>query len=344
MSEKPVNVLIIRPLEWGWAPLDKDLLLQINAVSPGIKAREVSDLAYAERRGNFSSKVKFDALLAEAEVILGVHLPQEITTRAPKLKWVQVPLAGSESALVPEIVKSPVIVTNSRGMHGTQVGELALALMLMLAKQAPLIFRLKQEKRWHTFIPALLHSKTMGILGLGAIGGEIARLAKAFGMRVVAAEARKVRSRYADLVLPPEQLLEVLSQSDFVVNALPLTGETSRLIGERELRAMKPTAYFINIGRGGTVDEAALVRALEEKWIAGAGLDVFATEPLPIESRLWELPNVIITSHIAGQREDYDVLMTKMFCENLRRYLSGKRLLNIVDKKAEQAHPQALSR
>ncbi|MFC2010599.1 NAD(P)-dependent oxidoreductase [Chloroflexota bacterium] len=131
---------------------------------------------------------------------------------------------------------------------------------------------------------------------------------------------------------PPEQLQQLLAESDFVVMALPFTPETSKIIGEKELRTMKPSAYLINIARGGVMDEEALTRALEEGWIAGAGLDVFATEPLPADSRLWELPNVIISPHISGMMDDYVEQSTEVFAENLRRYLDGKRLLTMVDK------------
>jgi phosphoglycerate dehydrogenase-like enzyme len=155
-------------------------------------------------------------------------------------------------------------------------------------------------------------------------------------MRVLATRksARQVgRARYVDILLPPTQLGRLLAESDFVVLALPLTSETSRLIGEDELRAMKSTAYLINIARGDVVNEEALVRALEEKWIAGAGLDVVATEPLPAASRLWELPNVILSPHVSGGMEDYAMRATELFSENLRRYLGGKKLVNVVDKK-----------
>ncbi len=332
--EKAVNVLITRPLEI-WKHIGEESLSQIESVSPLLKIKDISDLTYAERCGDFSSKEKLDALLAEAEVLFGFPPPKNIIARAPKLKWIHLPLAGVESVMVPEIINSSVIVTNSRGIHGTQVSELVFMFMLMLAKQASLIFRLKQEKRWHVFIPGLLYSKTVAVLGLGSIGKEVARLAKAFRMRVVAVKAHTSTGfRYADVILAPGQLKEALSQADYVVNALPFTPETDKIIGEAELRAMKPSAYFINVGRGRTVDEEALIRALEEKWIAGAGLDTLAKEPLPPDSKLWDLPNVIITSHIAGQRADYDVLATKLFCENLKRYINGKRLLNIIDKKA----------
>ena len=141
------------------------------------------------------------------------------------------------------------------------------------------------------------------------------------------------RARYVDIMLPLDQLHRLLNESDFVVLSVPLTSETRKIIGEQELRAMKPTAFLINIARGGIVDEEVLIRALEEKWIAGAGLDVFATEPLPPESRLWEFPNVIISPHLSGGMSDYIGKATDVFLENLKRYLNGKRLLNIVNKK-----------
>ncbi len=173
---------------------------------------------------------------------------------------------------------------------------------------------------------------------MGSIGREVARLAKAFGMRVVATRRsakRLERARYVDMIFPREQLRRLLAESDFVALTLPFTPETNKLIGEEELRTMKPTAYLINISRGDIVDEEALIRALEEDWIAGAGLDVFTTEPLPTDSRLWELSNVIFSPHISGGGSSGGnvVPATKLFSENLRRYLSGKKLLNVVDKR-----------
>jgi len=335
MPAESVNVLVINSMpRVGSRPLSEDCMRQITAVSPKVKLWDVTDLAHAEQNGDFTAKEQFDALLADAEVIYGFSLPQNVLARAPRLKWIQAKLAGVNHILDAEIVASPLIVTNTLGMHGTQASELVFWMMLTFAKQAQLCFQLKQEKQWQPFVPALLSSKTVGILGLGSIGLEVARLAKAFGMRAVVVRVKHtMRSKYADVILPPEQLRELLSQSDFVVIALPLTPETRGLIGEVELRAMKPTAYLINVARGGIVAEEALISALSENWIAGAGLDVFATEPLPPDSKLWALANLIITPHIAGRREDYDALANKQFCENLRRYLSGKQLLHIVDKK-----------
>jgi phosphoglycerate dehydrogenase-like enzyme len=234
------------------------------------------------------------------------------------------------------MMASPVILTNLSGVFDTPIGEFVLSRMLMLVKRAPFYFQSKQEKQWKRADGTVLRSKTVGVVGLGSIGREVARLAKAFGMRVLATRrsAKRVgRARYVDIMLPPSQLRQLLAESDFVVLALPLTSETNKLIGEEELRTMKSTAYLINIARGGIVDEEILIRALDENWIAGAGLDVFATEPLPADSRIWELPNVIFSPHISGDFKDFLLRATEVFCENLRLYLDGKKLRNVVDKK-----------
>jgi phosphoglycerate dehydrogenase-like enzyme len=171
---------------------------------------------------------------------------------------------------------------------------------------------------------------------MGGIGRETARLSKAFGMRVLASHRRAKRAdhmRYVDEVYPANDLTELLNESDFVVLALPLTTETYKMFGERQFRSMKPTAFLLNIARGKIIDEDALIQALEENWIAGAGLDVFVTEPLPLDSRLWQLPNVIFSPHVAGGMEHYADQATAIFCENLRRYVDGRRLIKVVNKK-----------
>ena len=226
-------------------------------------------------------------------MLYGYLPPKNVTTRAPKLKWFQAMLAGVDvfsDLLDNDIMESSVTVTNVSGIAATPVAEFVLEIMLMFVKRAPFCFQLKQQKQWERFIPSVLRSKTVGIVGLGSIGREVARLAKAFGMRVVATRRtakRVTRARHVDTLLPPQQLRQLLSDSDFVVLTLPLTPETKELIGEEELRTMKSTAYLINVARGGIVDEMALIRALDEHWIAGAGLDAFPTEfPLPANNRL----------------------------------------------------------
>lgn len=330
MATESINLLVT-------APLDGASLERIKSISDKIKLMDASQLLRAEGKGDTGAARELDALLAETEVVYGFRLPKNLIRRAPKLKWVQVMSAGVDRFLADkELRRSRVVMTNVSGIHGVPIGEFVLGLMLMFAKQAPLCFQFKQQRQWGRFVPMVLRSKTVGIVGLGSIGREVARLAKAFRMRVVAIRrsARGAESaRCVDVLYPPDQLHRLLSESDFVVLALPLTLESKGLIGEPELRSMKPTAYLINVARGEIVDEQALIRALEERWIAGAGLDVFATEPLPADSRLWELPNVIFSPHVAGGMEDYVDRATEVFCKNLRRYLSGKRLLNVVNKK-----------
>lgn len=327
-----VNVLVV-------SSIGDDCLHKIASVSPKIELRDASDLWISQGRVSEQKKGfpkdKFEALLSQAEVLYGYSPPGSIIARAPKLKWIQTMLAGVDHFLDADIVQSPVIVTNTRGMHGTQVSELAFEMMLMLAKQAPLCFNAKQKKKWQPFTPAILRSKMVGIVGLGTIGKEVARLAKAFGMGVLAIDETRgtKRARHVDTMLPIDQLPQLLAESDFVVLTLPLTPKTNNLIGEGELRTMKSTAYLINSGRGGVVDEEALIRALDQHWIAGAGLDAFTTEPLPTESRLWGLPNVILSPHVGGRLENYNAIATELFCKNLRHYLSGEKLINVVNKK-----------
>ncbi|MFC2033532.1 D-2-hydroxyacid dehydrogenase [Chloroflexota bacterium] len=309
---------------------------QIAAINSRIKLEDVSALLSKEIKGDFSSKEYLDAVLADAEVIFGLRLPENIITRSHKLRWIQSMSAGVEAILDKSLVDSSVVVTTMRGIHAIPIGECVLGLMLMFVKHSPSYFELKRKKQWKPIIPAVLHSKTVGIVGMGSIGQEVARLAKAFGMKVIATRRstkKTTRATDVDVMLPRTGLYQLLSESDFVVLTLPLTAETNKLIAEKELRAMKSTAYLINVARGNVVDEEMLIRALEDGWVAGAGLDVFATEPLPAESTLWELPNVIFTPHITGNMADYNMQATRLFCENLSRYLDGRKLLNAVDKK-----------
>jgi phosphoglycerate dehydrogenase-like enzyme len=328
-NKKRINIVVSRPVRLNWPT---DCLQEITAVSSRIKLNDISELIEAEAKGDIAATAQIDSILKEAEILYGNISPKTFMSRAPKLKWIQTPLAGVDFFLKPEIINSPVILTNAR-IHGTQIRELVFNLMLMLARQSYQHFRYQQQKKWQPIMPSLLEKKTIGILGMGNIGQAVAKLSKAFGMRVVAMRARAaIPNKYVDITYPPTGLREILAQADYLVIILPLTPETRNLIGETELRAMKPTAYLINVARGGIVDEAALIRALRENWIAGAGLDVFATEPLPADSELWDLPNIIISPHNAGTRPDYYELATKQFCKNLKLYLSGKELINVVDK------------
>jgi D-2-hydroxyacid dehydrogenase (NADP+) len=328
-SSGPLNILIT-------VPLDDSFVRQIKSIDKRIHLTNIFDMMMAELKGDVSARDKQAALLADAEIIFGFGLPGDVIRRAPKLKWIQTTSAGVDRYLSDDLCKSSVTLTNVRGMHAAPVSEFVLGEMLMFAKGSQQCFQQKQMKQWKPFMPSVLHSKTVGIVGLGGIGREIGRLSRAFGMRVLATHRRARRTdhvRYVDQVYPVGDLLELLGESDFVVLALPLTPETFKIFGEREFRRMKPTAYLINIARGKVIDEEALIRALEENWIAGAGLDVFETEPLPPDNRLWQLSNVIFSPHVAGGMERYTEQATAIFCENLRRYIESRRLTRIVNKK-----------
>ena len=279
--------------------------------------------------------VALDSLLREAEVIYGLRLPQNILERAPRLKWVQTSSAGVDTLVGTKLWQSDVILTTTSGIHIIPMREHVLGMMLMFVRHAPIYFVNKQRKVWKQDLPDQLCGKTLGVVGLGKVGEGIARAAKAFDMRVVATRrhaAKHGTSSAVDTFYPTDKLLEMLGESDFVVVTVALTKETQKLIDERELRAMKPTAYIINIARGSVIDEGALTKALKEKWIAGAGLDVFEKEPLPKDSELWTLPNVIITPHVAGIMPDYNARAMEVFCENLKRYLAGQPLINVIDR------------
>jgi len=324
---KPVNVLVTSAIG--------DECVRLISDVDGVKVEDVSGLLRRELKGDSVAREKFDASLSDAEVIYGLRLPQDAVKKAPNLRWVQVMSAGVERFLDADMRDSPVVLTNVSGIHAIPISEFVVGLMLMFVKQSPVYLELKQKRKWERISPVVLANKTVGIVGLGSIGQQVARLAKAFGMRVIATRRSSkegARARNVDIMLPPVRLVELLGQSDFVVLSVPFTSETNMLIGEAELRSMKPTARLINVARGGIVDEQALVKALEEGWIAGAGLDVFATEPLPPDSPLWTLPNVILSPHVSGTREDYVLAATRVFVDNLRRYLQGKRLVNVVDK------------
>jgi phosphoglycerate dehydrogenase-like enzyme len=322
--------------------IGEELMSRITRVSPKINLLDASrvwsgpvPLGKANKAGSGDND-ELDGMLAQAEVIYGFSYPQNVVSRAPKLKWLQTMSAGVDRLLTPEIADSPVILTNAHGIHGAPVGEVAMGMIFLFAKRMPFCLENKRLKRWERFAPDLLGYQTVGILGLGVIGREVARMCKTFGMRVVGTRRtvkKAANMRYVDSVIPRERWHELLAESDYVVNVLPWTPETDRIIGEKELRSMKRTAYFINVGRGRTVDEEELIRALEERWIAGAGLDAFAREPLPGDSKLWELPNVYISPHIAGGTRDYNELTTAIFCDNLERYIAGKKLRHVVNKK-----------
>ncbi|MBI1886753.1 MAG: D-2-hydroxyacid dehydrogenase [Chloroflexi bacterium] len=275
-----------------------------------------------------------EAVLAQTEVIFSSPIvPPDILTLAPALRWVQLTSAGVDRLVESDLLRSGVMVTTASGIHAVPIGEYVIGMMLAFAKGLPRAFRAQSEAAWRPYLAEELEGKTVGVIGLGAIGKHVAKLAKGLGMRVLAVRRSDGAPpvEHIDRLLPRSGLAELLAESDYVVVAAPLTAETRHLIGDEQLAAMKPSAVIINISRGAIIDEMALVRALKEGRIAGAGLDVFAAEPLPPESDLWRLENVIVTPHISGGTPRYLERAVALFCDNLRRYLAGEPPRNLVD-------------
>lgn len=276
-----------------------------------------------------------DAALGQMEVMLSLRFPRSVVERALNLKWIQVLSAGVNWLSGHPILKTDVVVTSANGVAAIPIAEWVVCAMLMLVKRIPFATQNHRERRWLKYTGGELNTKTIGIVGLGHIGTEVARKAKAMGMRVLAIR-RSADSGplpdYVDQMYPRERLLDLLSASDFVALCVPLTAETEKVIGEAELRAMRPSAFLINISRGGVIDEPVLIRALKEGWIAGAGLDVFAQEPLPPESELWDLPNLIMTPHTSSTSEYQTDRIVELFSENIRRYIAGEKMINVMDK------------
>lgn len=280
--------------------------------------------------------------MAEAEVLCSFDFPNNWREVAPHLRWYQSVSAGVDrlrgnSVLDPD---SGVIVTTASGVHSEIICEYVFCSILMFNRGWHTMVDLQRRHIWAHESPEYplpgreLTGRTMGIVGLGNIGRRIAQVAHAFGMKVLAMRFSTRGSEPdpdVDQSYPVEQLRSMLALCDYVVLSMPLTGRTAKMIGEAELRAMRPDAYLVNIARGGVVDEPALICALQEGWIAGAGLDVTDPEPPRNDSPLYDLPNVILTPHVAGATEHYERRLAELFADNLRRYRAGQPLRNQYD-------------
>jgi len=281
-----------------------------------------------------------DGLLREigdADAALLTRIDPAQFAAATRLRWIHSAAAGVGGLLLPEVRRSDVIVTNSRGIHGVTMAEHAIGVAIALVRDLPAAVRRQAAHEWaYVGISSIktLRGRRMLVVGLGAVGSEVARAASALGMRVSAVRRHPEAPRpdWVESVHGADELAEVLPQADIVVLAAPLTAETRALIGSRELGLMKPTAILVNVARGKLVDETALVEELVAGTIAGAALDVFEHEPLDRSSRLWDLPNVLITPHTSGYREDYWDAVVDIFIDNARRFEAGQPLINVVDK------------
>lgn len=322
-------------------PFGDQFVEQLQAVDPRLRVRQApAELRRWLRDSDHTATVTDETerqvveFLEPAEVVVGwARLTDAARARATHLRWIQAVSAGVDR-LDPADYQQ-VIITNASGVAAAAMAEYVIGVMLLFAKGFPHLLRLQRTRTWdRAFQAQEICGKTCGIVGMGAIGGETARRARAMGMRVLATRRSTTprdTDEFADELLSPDDLPYLLEESDYVVVAAPLTPETRGMLGAAELARMKPTAVLINVGRGQLLDQQALIEALRGRRLAGAGLDVFEQEPLPADSPLWELENVVVTPHVSGGTERYAERAAEIVGDNLRRYLAGEPLRNIVD-------------
>jgi phosphoglycerate dehydrogenase-like enzyme len=341
----PVRVAIVVPLE-------PELVETIRAVDPRLEVAYAPELLPPPRYPNDHRGVedftrppederRWWEMIAAAEVLYGIpgDSPDGLSRsvrRAPGLKWVQATSAGAgEQVQAAELTRDElarVIVTTAAGVHAGPLAEFALLGLLAFAKGLPRLLDDQRAHRWGHYPVGELSGRTLLVVGLGQIGAEVARLASAFGMRVIGLNRSGSGSwPYVDRVAGIDALEQWLPEADAIVISVPLSTGTSGLLDAGAIARIKPGATFVNVGRGGVVDEPALIEALRSERLAGAALDVFATEPLPADSPLWEMPNVLLAPHTAALSIDENERIVSLFVENLGRYLRGERLRNQVD-------------
>jgi phosphoglycerate dehydrogenase-like enzyme len=298
---------------------------KLRADAPGV------DLKICDSSDQFLREI------SDAHVIYGIPTRDEYKTTR-QLRWLQARAAGVEELMFPELVSGPVVLTNMQKMFSPTSSETAIGYMLMLTRRLNQYVIQTQEHRWNQLTEEGLYDLsglTLGLVGLGGFGTDTAyRAHYGFNMRVLATDAKPLhKPHFVEELHSPEWFPTMVPKVDVLVSAAPHTPITHQMFNETVFRSMKPTAYFINLSRGWLVDQVALARALKEHWIAGAALDVTEPEPLPPDDPLWSAGNLIITSHTCAKSEGSTRLADDLFCENVRRYVNGIPLLNVVDKK-----------
>jgi phosphoglycerate dehydrogenase-like enzyme len=332
------------------------------AVSPILSARvrprdleRIQAAAPGSRIVNLSVEGLADGPVDDVEVLLRGWLVAEafdrLLSRAPHLTWVHSATSGVERALTPAALARDVLVTNARGVFSRPIAEHVLLMILAISRHLPELLELQRERTWQPLEGRELRELTIGIVGYGSLGRSVASLASAFGARVIALRRRPTSTESTragapddgdefpyeatvDRVLGPDGLHELLSESDIVVLAAPLTAETENMIDEAAVAAMKKESWLINVARGRLIDDTALLRALRDHRIGGAALDTFRDEPLPTASPYWDLPNVILTPHTAWSSARVLDRSVELFCDNLVRFSRGEPLRNVVDPSA----------
>ena len=304
-------------------PVEKRHYEQISDVAPTAELVDAGQQAIARE-------------ILRADIFCGhakVSIDWDVVVREGRLKWIQSSAAGLDHCLVPAVVSSDIAVTSASGVLADQVAEHALALVLALKRSLNVFFRAQQAREFIRRPTLDLHHCTVGIVGLGGVGRRIAEVVSPFKTRILAVDTFSLdKPRHVDALWPAERLSDLLAEVDVLFLSAPLTSATRGMIDRRALGKMKQGALLINVARGQLVVEADLVEALQDGHLGGAALDVTEEEPLATSSRLWDIPNVIITPHVGGQSRLRIDQMTDFFCDNLRRYLQGRPLVNLVDK------------
>lgn len=304
-------------------PVTPAQVAQIAAAAPG---HEIVD----------AGQERIAAEILGADIFCGhakVPVPWDRVVEQGRLKWIQSSAAGLDHCLVPSVIASDIIVTSASGLFANQVAEQTLALLLGLLRGLPVFFRQQQTREFIRRPTGDLHGKTIGIVGLGGNGRRLAEILAPFRTHVLATDWWPIdKPACVEELLPANRLHEILPRVDILILTMPLNAHTRGMIAARELALLRPGTILINVARGPVVVEADLVEALESGHLAGAGVDVTEVEPLPPDSPLWEMPNVIITPHVGAQARTRNDDATRLVCENLRRYLGGKPLMNLVDK------------
>ena len=279
---------------------------------------------------------KVDPYIASSDILLtfGAHMADHVLEKGKKLKWIQALGTGVDGIVDRPQFREGVLVTNMHGLHGDSVPEAAIMLMLALARDLPRAMRQRSARKWERYPSQLLKGKTVGIFGVGAIARSLAPKCKSFGMTVIGITSSPRSMEGFDRMVRRDELEKTARDLDFLVLLTPYTRETHGIVGARVLAAMKPSAYLVNLARGGIVDEDALVRALRDRKLAGAALDVFATEPLPEDHPLWSMDNVIVTPHLGGFHDQYAEEALPTVVENFRKFLAGDtaHMINVVKR------------
>lgn len=273
--------------------------------------------------------------IAGAQLVIGGRIDNDALAMADELQWQHLPFAGVERVITPALVERGILLTNSSGVSAPNMAEHLVAMMLAFARALPFFVKAQPERQWKPFDPEPtvfeLTGQTVLLLGTGAIGKATAKRLRPFGCTIIGARRTPEVVEGFDRVVGFAELRELLPEVDHVASSLPMTPGTAGLFSSDLIRRMKPGSYFFNVGRGGTVDQPALIEALATGHLAGAGLDVTDPEPLPVDSPLWEMPNVLITSHTSGTSPKAGERVVDLAVENIRRYSSGEDLLNVVD-------------